>query len=67
MKTVIATIALIAAMLTSAEARDFRQFYGANGNFVGSSNTPGGGRFTNFYDRNGRYVGTEVRVGGRRR
>jgi hypothetical protein len=57
----LAVIATVIGLMMPAHAGQFRNYYGANGNVICSSNTPGGGKFTNFYDRNGRYVGTEVR------
>ena len=50
-----------------AEPRRFETFYGPNGNYVGSSVRPGGGKFTNYYDRNGQFVGSSVRRGVPRR
>src|SRR5262245_65895382 len=54
---------LTTVFASAAYVGTWRTFYGPNGNFVGSSSTPGCGRFTNYFDKNGRLVGTELRRG----
>jgi hypothetical protein len=64
MKTLLAALALIICVATSATAqqsnsRNARSFYDGNGHFSGSSTTYGNS--TSFSDRNGHFDGNAIR------